>query len=88
MNTTISGNDPAFPLQCIGPEFSPGHCGMSLKDFFAAQALPALIANLGHTKAAGWEMKKLGLEQGEFDKLVAKCAYDYAESMIRERNKR
>jgi hypothetical protein len=28
---------PAFPLQCIGPEFPPGHSGMTLRDWFAGQ---------------------------------------------------
>ncbi|TQE99533.1 MAG: hypothetical protein FKY71_08120 [Spiribacter salinus] len=34
----------AFPLQSIGPEFAPGYGGMSLRDWFAGQALPAVIA--------------------------------------------
>ena len=34
----INDGGPAFPLQSIGPEFSPGYAGMSLRDYFAAHA--------------------------------------------------
>lgn len=36
MNTNTGG--PAFPLQSIGPDFVPGHAGMTLRDYFAARA--------------------------------------------------
>lgn len=36
---------PAFPLQSIGPEFMPGHCGMTLRDWFAGQALAGWLAS-------------------------------------------
>lgn len=33
---------PAFPLQSIGPDFAPGYAGMTLRDWFAGQALAGL----------------------------------------------
>ena len=47
MSTTNSGG-PAFPLQSIGPEFSPGYAGMTLRDYFAAKAMQAAIARDAH----------------------------------------
>lgn len=40
----IDNGGPAFPLQSIGPEFQPGHCGMTLRDWFAGQALAGDMA--------------------------------------------
>lgn len=45
MNTEPNDGGPAFPLQCIGPDFPPGHAGMSLLDHFAGQALVGILAN-------------------------------------------
>ena len=36
---------PAFPLQSIGPDFSPGYAGMTLRDYFASKAMEGLISN-------------------------------------------
>jgi len=35
----INDGGPAYPLQSIGPDFAPGYSGMSLRDWFAGQAL-------------------------------------------------
>jgi hypothetical protein len=43
MNTKINDGGPAFPLQSIGPDFPPGHVGMTLRDWFAGHALPSII---------------------------------------------
>lgn len=61
--------------------------GMSLRDYFAAKAMQALISQLSNTDQADEEMRRLGLGEGEFDKLIAKCAYDYADAMMFEREK-
>lgn len=53
--------------------------GMSLRDYFAGQALGGLVKNQEHRKQAaiaggsGWS---------------ACCAYDYADAMLAEREKR
>ena len=60
---------------------------MSVRNWFAGQALPALITQLANSEQAEIEMTRIGLHIGEFDKLVAKCAYDYADAMIEEEKK-
>lgn len=40
----INNGGPAFPLQSIGPDFAPGYSGMSLRDWFAGQALAGELA--------------------------------------------
>jgi hypothetical protein len=44
MNNTNTGG-PAFPLQSIGPDFAPGYSGMTLRDYFAAKAMQALLSS-------------------------------------------
>lgn len=65
--------------------FESGYGGIPLRDYFAAKAMQALIRELANTEQADEEMQKLGLVEGEFDRLVAKCAYDYADAMLKER---
>lgn len=57
----------------------------SIRDYFAAKAMQSLIVTLSNSDQADEQMIRLGLCEGEFDKLVAKCAYDYADAMIRSR---
>lgn len=63
---------PAFPLQSIGPEFSPGYAGMSLRDYFAAKAMQGFAAD----PQAAW---KGGVTE------MARCAYEWADAMLRAR---
>lgn len=79
MNITINPNDtvvnrisdggPAFPLQSIGPDFMPGHCGMSLRDWFAGQALAGLCTLESDCSCDGY----------------AHDAYLYADAMLKAR---
>lgn len=71
---------PAFPLQSIGPEFPPGYAGMTLRDYFAAKALPAIYteavrdaANTGLFSCPGWRYG------------VANDAYQMADAMLKAR---
>jgi len=48
MTDTEDDGGPAFPLQSIGPEYPPGYAGMSLRDWFAGQALAGILANPNH----------------------------------------
>jgi hypothetical protein len=86
--TPLSDGGPAFP---VFPETGGGHAsafqGMTLRDYFAAKAMQSLINEMSFTKEADKQMKKLGFIDGEFDKLIAKCAYDYADAMLKARNK-
>jgi hypothetical protein len=67
---------PAFPTD---PSRYKQFPGMDLRDYFAAQALPALITFAG--TASGVEATK------EAMKLVVESAYAMADDMIAERNR-
>lgn len=78
----INDGGPAFPLQSIGPEFTPGYAGMTLRDYFAAKALPICMQN-------GLEMmKETGnvISPEEFKIAVCADAYGWADAMIKTRH--
>jgi hypothetical protein len=91
MNKDLGG--PAFPNEG-GHKFASGndvrktlpHPGMTLRDYFAAKAMQSLITVMG-TDMADTAMLDAGFVYGETDKFVAKCAYDYADAMLKEHNK-
>ena len=74
----IDNGGPAFPLQSIGPDFAPGYAGMTLRDYFAAKAMAAIIS-------------KTPCELIEADSptyvefAVAIGAYCYADAMLKAR---
>ena len=72
-------DEQAFPCDRRNDWMNPG---MTLRDYFAGEALAALINQLANTSKADKEMKKLGMCKGQFDRLCAKCAYDYADAML------
>lgn len=91
--TEVNDGGPAFP-QWDGhaitsePNYLGG--GISIRDYFAAAAMQGLIACQSTADArreATQEMTRRGLSHNEMDKLVSRCAYDYADAMIAERNK-
>ena len=63
-------NEPAFPLQSIGPDFAPGWSGMQLRDYFAAKAMQGGIHNQPAGDAKDW----------------AKWAYKVADEMMKARS--
>ena len=74
-----------------------GHdAGMSLRDWFAGQAMLGILGN-SHVTAQIQELKRVALEGGvdvhEFERDVeqpaaARAAYMYADAMLAEREKR
>ncbi len=71
----IRGDSPAFPVSIPGAGDNGWH-GMSLRDWFAAQALNGLLQNL--------------MIQGSFDHGIrrnAQAAYDLADEMLKVRNR-
>lgn len=83
-NTT---NTSANIEQGARQQATPSLAEADLRDYFAAKAMQALIRELANTEQADEEMQKLGLVEGDFDRLVAKCSYDYADAMLKEREK-
>ena len=55
--------------------------GMTLRDYFAAQALVLLPASRSWIES---EAKRLGVDQSA---VGSKCAYEWADAMLRERAK-
>ena len=93
----VNDGGPAFPQQLSdgqrerGCSADFGYGGMSLRDWFAGQALSTAAQDTGGTVASA--AKELGIPIGEYDgkkhwpKLVAKSAYAYADAMLAEREK-
>ena len=75
-----SDGGPAFPhtLDMVSGGNSRG--GMSLRDYFAGQALPAVIA--AYTEANG---RCIGTDHVKYN--CAAHAYQFADAMLAERNK-
>lgn len=64
-----------------GPAFghgsSNGHCcGMSLRDYFAATALPTVMAGADVQKVLDWDV---------WGRKVAEASYDMADAMLKAR---
>jgi hypothetical protein len=58
--------------------------GMTLRDYFAAKAMQAIVSSPDMFLTTGREGKNLDLEPGE---AVARASYDIADSMLAERDK-
>ena len=71
-------NEPAFPT---GTGVTPYKSGMTLRDYFAAQAMQGLIAHEERAKQLS------GANLGDFDERVAFAAYRYADAMMERREK-
>ena len=72
MSAATKGGGPAFPLQSIGPDFPPGHAGMTLRDYFAGQALAS-------SDWAAWE------DRHGKEALIAHRCYEIADVMLAKR---
>lgn len=74
-------NEPAFPVTaCVDHEF----VGMTLRDYFAAKAMQALIAN----ECAVQRHKEVAAIEGfNPEVLLATGAYMFADAMLAERAK-
>lgn len=74
-------NEPAFPLASAADH---QYCGMSLRDYFAAKVIQAMVANdrlIGRIES---EPKNKGFILGE---CMASEAYTLADAMLAERAK-
>lgn len=71
---TLLGDDylPAFPFRPVGDDGGPTFNGLSLRDYFAAAALPIVFEFIEHSNGP----------------LLAQHAYEIADAMLVERAKR
>lgn len=66
---------PAFPFPSLHGPRAP--TGMTLRDYFAAKAMPMLAAQFYSTGQR--------LADGSFPQLCAKVAYEFADAMLKAR---
>lgn len=71
MSTIIDGGGPAFPTLLIEPKYGSGYKGMTLRDYFAGQALCGIMSARGPSNAVDW---------------VGGVSYAIADSMLTARN--
>jgi hypothetical protein len=71
MSSINDGSGPAFPTLFIEPEYGSGYKGMTLRDYFAAQALAGMMAR---KDSDGWPNHE-----------VAGNCYSYADAMLAAR---
>lgn len=84
-NQTGRAQEGFFATGILPQGASQQFAGMTLRDYFAAKAMQALIGQMANSEQIDDQMRRLGLGVGDFDKLVAKCAFDYADAMLEER---
>jgi len=73
---TKDNGGPAFPIK--GPLMSSDEPGMTLRDYFAAQALPAIYRDY-------WEDVRAGKYSSEYWQIRAKSVYLMADAMLKAR---
>jgi len=54
MSTIIDGGGPAFPTLFIEPKYGSGYKGMTLRDYFAGQALAGIMAGNYTSNSLEW----------------------------------
>ena len=73
-------NSPAFPSQSVYIEDQETNSrGMSLRDYMAAKAMPVLA-----TQFYSFNQQ---LSEGSVPELVSKAAYEFADAMLKAREK-
>jgi hypothetical protein len=87
MSEKKSDGGPAFPAaldtaMMAGLNPSNGALGMTLRDYFAAKALLALIGDNDNYRATGQAARNKGEEVGSF---AAESAYEFADAMLAAR---
>jgi hypothetical protein len=82
---------PAFPCDAIFGRDDDGRPseinseGMTLRDYFAAKALPALIAEPSWGEGANPVFSRLGKDGKDEAEMFAKAAYRLADAMLKAR---
>lgn len=79
--TKIDDGGPAFPLQGIGSAFAHGYAGMTLRDWFAGQAMAGWLAASPKVNGNNINGTKDNAEK------LTEAAYIYADAMLEARKK-
>jgi hypothetical protein len=87
MDDTKDTGGPAFPTS-LNPDGPFG--GMTLRDYFAGQALPEAVEDYDRKSRRAGDMKENVLPWackalGTREEIIARQAYRYADAMLRER---
>ena len=88
MNINKTGG-PAFPVNCVEDEDAPGcfhggYTGMTLRDYFAAKAMPLAMKRLGENYEKDLVANHWCWEDGDWES-VAEISYALADAMIKSR---
>lgn len=82
----IKDGGPAFPLIGEGPNAPCFNEGMSLRDYFAAQALPSTIGmQIPEWQLKAWFGNRGGLKREE---IAARAAYEFADALLTARSEK
>jgi hypothetical protein len=87
MTTKPDDGGPAFPCSWIetDPNFPPEHLmhpGLSLRDYFAGQAMQAIFGGVGARDVADRDRR---YDETNWAEVVAANAYEMADAMLAER---
>lgn len=81
----IEDGGPAFPLEQGTQDHYQREPGMSLRDYFAGQAIVGFMANPDLLASVSGEMLKAGLETTEMPRVIAEQVYQLADAMLKAR---
>jgi hypothetical protein len=88
MTEPTKDGGPAFPqveeIQIDGRTVFVKQTGMTLREYFAGQAVVGMLSNQSLTKAIGIQSK---IEKVESSNLISQICYKYADAMLQERSK-
>ncbi len=75
---------PAFPRPANGPEYTASQCGMTLREWYAGQALAGIVSNQGQLDGQGKRAIRFGVEA---EVMIAATAVKMADSLLAELRK-
>lgn len=78
----MNNGGPAFPREDYQTDDAPGQRGMTMRDYFAAQALQGITGNSQASWAPSREQQESGITWAD---MAAKEAYELADAMLRRR---
>lgn len=81
MNSQTPDGGPAYPTLYIEPEYGSSYGGMTLRDYFAGQALAGYLASPRNKFTHQLDVDPEQLNMG----VITRDAYDLADAMLAER---